>query len=409
MPPIAHIQRLGSSLRLITAQRYQGLKLQSRSLSFKHGAYLITAILAALISLTILAELHRIDIDWTSRFFDSQKGWYHAQMQPWAALNQYGTLPGLVLSVGALIGFYLSRVQSRWQKYQRSFLLVVLAVIIGPGLLVNSFFKDYWGRPRPEQTAFFGGQWEYRPVFSPGIPGRGKSFPCGHCTMGYAFLTLTVFWKRSRRLAWAGGLGALFYGSILGMARVVSGAHFPTDVLWSLGIVAMVTTALYYWILRIPDYHHAPASRAVLSHKGWLALKLSGVALLILLAFLSRRPFYSSHSLPIAVSSHASRIVVHANVAFNQTTVRYLSTTAPQILIQTKGFAFPKARHSIQSRQEMNGQTIHLYHKETRSGYHAELNHHCEILLPLHLKEKLQVTLHDATASQNRNASTVAG
>ena len=382
------------ALRSFALLRYQEFASRCRSETFRNGLYLLIALQSALILLTLLADQFQLDLRWVSEFHNSNQGWYLQKEQPWYWLYRYGTLPGLALAAFGLIGFYLSRTRASWKGLQRHFLLVVMTLIIGPGLMVNAIGKDYWGRPRPEQVREFGGQWEYRSVFSPGIPGRGKSFPCGHCTMGYAFLTLVVFWKRSRMLAWAGGLTALVYGSLLGVARMAAGAHFPTDVLWSLGIVAMVITVLYYWVFRIPDFHNVRHDQATLTHDGWLALKLFAVGLAILFAFLSRRPYYSSSAQSVAIPEQACHLVVHANVNFTKTSISTIAGEAPHAVINAKGFAFPRARHSIVSHQEQIGDTVHLYHEIERSGYHSELNYTYELILPPHLKNKLQVNLN---------------
>jgi membrane-associated PAP2 superfamily phosphatase len=42
----------------------------------------------------------------------------------------------------------------------------------------------------------------------------------------------------------------LVYGSLVGCARVVQGAHFASDVLWALGIVYFTALAMFY-VLRL--------------------------------------------------------------------------------------------------------------------------------------------------------------
>ncbi len=381
------------ALRSFALTRLRGIVSHRRSETFRTGLYLLIALQATLILLTLTADRFQLDLRWISAFYKTDQGWFLRNQQPWLWLYKYGTLPGLALAVFSLIGFYLSRTKASWKGLQRHFLLVILTILIGPGLLVNALGKDYWGRPRPEQVQAFSGQWEYRSVFSPGVPGRGKSFPCGHCTMGYAFLTLVVFWKRFRWVAWIGGLTALAYGSLLGVARMAAGAHFPTDVLWSLGIILMVITALYYCVLRIPDFHHASSDRAALTRDGWLALKLAAVGFAILLAFLSRRPYYSSSTQPIIIPEQAQHLTVHTNADFEKTSISYFPGETPHIIINAKGFSFPSARHSIENRQECIGRTVHLYHEMKRKGYYSELNYSCNLFLPLRLKDRLQVDL----------------
>ena len=366
----------------------------ARTKAFKHGLLLLLAIMAILTALTLIADHYQLDLRWTAPFYKSGQGWYLGRAQPWYALYKYGTLPGLVLAVGALFGFYFAYTRPRWMGLQRYFLLIALSIAIGPGLIVNSFFKEYWGRPRPKQTTVYGGQWEYRTVFSPGIPGRGKSFPCGHCTMGFAFLSLTVFWKRSRLLAWSGWLAGLSLGGLLGMARIVAGAHFPTDVLWSLGIVTMVIVVLYYWVLRIPHRHDAPVQYAALSHRGKLTLKLSAIGLIILLALLSLQPYYDSDILPFKIPKGTRIVTVHTNINFEKTNIRYRAGANPRIVIDTKGFSFPKAGHTIHTWQQQSGDTLHLYYEVQRKGYFAKLKYRCEVILPLEFKNNLEVNLN---------------
>jgi hypothetical protein len=174
---------------------------------------------------------------------------------------------------------------------------------------------------------------------------------------------------------------------------MAAGAHFPTDVLWSLGIIVMVITVLYYWVLRIPDFHHVPAHRAGLTDKGWLALKLGAIGLVVLLALLSRRPFFSSHSHALTLPHQVEELVVHANVDFEATHVFYLSGKTPRIVINTSGFAYPKADLAIDARQEQSGRTLHLYHDIVRRGYHTDLNYCCEIFLPLSVENRLRLTM----------------
>ena len=120
-------------------------------------------------------------------------------------------------------------------------------------LIVNGILKPYWGRPRPNQIQELGGQYVYRHVLNPGIPGKGKSFPSGHSTMGFIFVSLIYFHRKSRSAAWIGGISGIVYGSVISAARVVQGAHFVTDCIWSLGVIWMVATISYYHVLRIPS------------------------------------------------------------------------------------------------------------------------------------------------------------
>ena len=113
-----------------------------------------------------------------------------------------------------------------------------LLLIIGPGILINSVLKPYWGRPRPNALVEFGGQREFLPVW---VWGRGQdesSFPSGHASMGFCLMAPAfVHYRRRPRLARCFLLLGLLSGCLMGLTRVVAGGHFPSDVLWAGGLI----------------------------------------------------------------------------------------------------------------------------------------------------------------------------
>lgn len=72
-----------------------------------------------------------------------------------------------VVGVGVLVALIVKLCQPRaaWQQEQIvKLVLSLLATAIGPYLLVNVFLKDMSGRPRPNQTVFFGGPYGFEPA-----------------------------------------------------------------------------------------------------------------------------------------------------------------------------------------------------------------------------------------------------
>jgi len=140
-------------------------------------------------------------------------------------------------------------------------LFVLLSVIVGPGLIINAALKDHWGRPRPREIVEFGGKMRYAPPLLPG-GGHGKSFPCGHCSVGYLYAIGWWIWRRRRPLWAASSLGfGLAAGTLLGLGRMAAGGHFLSDAVWSCVIALGTAHALYYYVLRIParEDSRAPA------------------------------------------------------------------------------------------------------------------------------------------------------
>jgi membrane-associated PAP2 superfamily phosphatase len=141
----------------------------------------------------------------------------------------------------------------------------------GPGLLINSLLKPHCHRPRPNQIAEFGGSQSFVPVLMIGKPAADmdfKSFPSGHASMGFFLMTPAFVLRRSKR-RWARaflwlGLAA---GVLLGVTRIAQGRHFPSDVLWSGGLVYFTAVLLHYAVgLHKPVAWRAPSWHAFAGH-----------------------------------------------------------------------------------------------------------------------------------------------
>ncbi|MBU0514191.1 MAG: phosphatase PAP2 family protein [Proteobacteria bacterium] len=209
--------------------------------------------LAALIGGTLLWCGTDLDVLVSSLFYTptGRDRWsleYHFIFQ---ALYKYGSWPTYFLALisGALL--LLSLAVVRLRSWRRRLGVVVLTVLIGPWLLTNLVLKEHWGRPRPRDVKVFGGQYDYRPVWRPGPSAEGPSFPSGHAAMGFGLVGLAFLFRRRRtgRLVAAGAVG---YGAFMGLVRVIQGAHFASDVLWSAGVTLGTALVLHDFVFRLP-------------------------------------------------------------------------------------------------------------------------------------------------------------
>jgi lipid A 4'-phosphatase len=214
----------------------------------------LAALATLILATVILFAVTDLDIT-TVRWFYHQKLAY-----PWPAVNTllwsilYWSAPwvtgSLAIAGAALLVAGVVRKSARRLRWYGLFIL--LCVILGPGLIVNVVLKDHWGRPRPRQIVEFGGQLHYvQPLLPSGL--RGKSFACGHCSVGYLYGIGWWLWRRRRPRAASASLATgLVFGTLLGFGRMAAGAHFLSDAVWSALIAYGVAHGLYYYVLRIP-------------------------------------------------------------------------------------------------------------------------------------------------------------
>lgn len=149
----------------------------------------------------------------------------------------------VLLALTAWILASLTRFGRQW-RLQVAF--VVLAGALGPGLVVNSGFKDNWQRARPYQVEPFGGTQQFtRAAVMTNQCDNNCSFVSGHVACGFFFASMMLVHRR-RILAW--GIGGMAAGWIIGFARMADGAHWLSDVLWA-GPITLATSWLVWKLL----------------------------------------------------------------------------------------------------------------------------------------------------------------
>jgi membrane-associated PAP2 superfamily phosphatase len=203
-------------------------------------------VVAALLLASIAIRMTDLDLRVARYFYrpGETPAWLGMGRQPWDALYDYGPWPANIVGGVGVIGFIVSLFRTKLRRDRRSFLLLASVLVIGSGLIVNEALKDHWGRPRPRDCVEFGGDRAFLPIGVPGPSGGGNSFPSGHAASGFYFLTLYILWRGRRPRAAALGLVAgLVAGSILSMQRIVVGAHFLSDCVWSAGIIYLTALA----------------------------------------------------------------------------------------------------------------------------------------------------------------------
>jgi lipid A 4'-phosphatase len=203
--------------------------------------------IALLVILTVILTVTEADLLLAKIFYSSDAGWPEKNARPWIDLYHYGNIPPLVLAFYGLAVLLFGFFSRKIAPYRKIGLFLVLYLMIGPGLVVNTVFKDHWGRPRPVEVKNFGGTENYLPVWERGTPGKDKSFPSGHAAIGYfLFAPFFILRKQSRKWASFFMVLGLSYGTLMGVGRMAQGGHFATDVLWAWGLTYLTGLTLSY-------------------------------------------------------------------------------------------------------------------------------------------------------------------
>ena len=130
-------------------------------------------------------------------------------------------------------------------------LFVILAFAIGPGLLVNVVLKNNSHRPRPANVQDFGGSSDYAPPFDfSGACDTNCSFVAGDPSMGFGFLAVALLLPPARRNRAA--VAAIGLGAAIGLMRILWGAHFFSDVVFS-GIATCAAVLALHWAMFAAD------------------------------------------------------------------------------------------------------------------------------------------------------------
>jgi len=202
---------------------------------------------ALLVALTIPFFVTDLDVRVARHYYVPGAGFPVGAEPFWRWFKYHGVIPPWIVAIVALFMFVASFLRPRLRRMRRGAVFLVLVMTIGPGLIVNDVFKEHWGRPRPRDLVEFGGTREYVPPLIKSPRENGGSFASGHAATGFFLLAPYFLLRRRSRVKAALVLATgLVYGSLMGYARVVQGAHFVSDVVWALGIVYLTALALFY-------------------------------------------------------------------------------------------------------------------------------------------------------------------
>ena len=201
-----------------------------------------------LLGLVLLFRLiPEIDLWFSGLFYDPEQGFYLKNALPERiSYELFLDLPYLLLPLLLWLLFASWRWgSSRELPLRRGVLFLVVVLVLGPGLLVNALVKNNSGRARPVQVEQFGGERHFTPAFVVADQcEKNCSFVSGHAAMGFFFIAFAWVLKDRRWLLYGGLIGGL-----VGLGRIIQGAHFLSDVIFSFVLVLLTTMLCARWLL----------------------------------------------------------------------------------------------------------------------------------------------------------------
>ena len=371
----------------------------------RHPLFWLDLLLPVLL-LALLTPLFHI-FDWDMElqrwWFHSDTGWETGELGIFQLLYRFGNLPALILSLGAVFVLIRGFSSTRLSSWRKMAIYLIAVMIIGPGLLVNTLLKDRWGRPRPRDVVEFGGKYAYEAPLQIDPTSPGKSFPCGHATMGFFFFAPAFLLRKWRRkssrsslasssyslaLAWFAGL----FGILIGIARMAQGGHFASDVVWAGTLVWIVAAGLYYLMRLDVAPFSRPRSKGNSTLKtGWkLLFWLLGLGLIagvgVATPYQSRRGYNWADRQSIILKMAEGDLNINLS---DRSSLKSVSS----------GFGFPGSKMKWSKRLTDSDSLDAISFALKRTGFFTEMSNETTLLADSVATRRLSVTMDQGDLS----------
>lgn len=328
--------------------------------------------------------------------FYYRDGWFMNERLWVQTIYKYGNIPALAVSLWALALFLRSFKSATAARNRRLSAYLLLVMLVGPGLIVNSILKDNWGRPRPRDLIEFGGRHAYEAPLSYNSETNGKSFPCGHATMGFYFFAPALVLGIKRRSFGKLLFGfAIVYGSLIGLVRIMQGGHFLSDVIFAGAIVYLCSCWLWRLLKLDIDPHPAPKWNPK-SLSLWHKVIGISAGLIIVIGVALATPYQQKQQLRMGSESSSTVIIRlrNANVSLS-------FADSSSVLNSVHGFGFPGSRARLQSRSYPDSLLI----TQNIKGYFSELSVDLQCVVDTTATNKLLIELERGEVVVNANSS----
>jgi len=257
------------------ARRFNGFRrnmdIEDRPFWIKAGLWCVLTGLAGLLLLLLFRLMPQIDQTVSNWFFTQTAcanpvegvrcGAFALDSDPfWRMMRAIGFHLPRVLMVGVLVYFswLLIYKADKSDNDLRRPLVAILSALLGPLLITNLILKEYWGRPRPLKTEFFGGEFPYI------APGDISTYCQSNCSFVSGEAS-AAFWMLAAVLLCSAGRRPIIFGVTLLIAvaiallRVGFGRHYISDVVIA-AFISLTCILFSIWLVQT-----APVSRWITS------------------------------------------------------------------------------------------------------------------------------------------------
>ena len=232
-------------------RRHRAFATYLREVSAAHPV--LAALVLVFVFSAVFLAFPAFDLWFSGLFFHEPRGFTLSKATIPRAIRDIGYLLGILMVVWLILQLVLKIAHPQQPSYIRpSVTLYLLSTLVaGPVLLVNVFFKNHWGRPRPRDVDLFGGD----------LPFIGVWDITDHCYTNCSFVSgeaSFAFWMMGFALVVPGRFRmpvAIVTGVIAGLLsfnRIAFGGHFLSDVVISVALTLLVMAIGYRLFISHP-------------------------------------------------------------------------------------------------------------------------------------------------------------
>ena len=214
----------------------------------RYGVTHVLGIPLLLAGLALAAQHSGLDVALSQMFYDIPTGVFPMRRAVFLEMAGHRFLLALpiVACVIALGMLWVCRKDSALRVLRNALILFLLSMALTP--ITISQLKHLTTMPRPFNATLFGGQAPMDVTFWRSVVQKaGHALPSNHAGAGYSLMTLYFFgWAvQNTTLRWAGLALGILAGLSFSIIRIMQGAHFLSQTIWSACVVWLIASLAF--------------------------------------------------------------------------------------------------------------------------------------------------------------------